>query len=436
MIRQIQTLLLSFGIVARARSFKARDKTYQCRISHVKNMRLFKEFVGFFEEKKSKRLDDLCKHNPNHDISDTIPLSVEIKQKLSDQIEHFNRHDYVTRNNQIGRTKLSALLRANGAIQTQLAKDVERLVQAEVFWDEVVAVEKSEGNIHTVYDFSVPESENFVCENIIAHNTLELPVEYMKNIGFNIQRLKTRSPISVATSDTEVAPEEALRTALRLGDSALVIGEVRSKEARVLYEAMRVGAAGNIVLGTIHGDSAYSVWDRIVNDLEVPTTSFKATDVIVVARPIRFSGSLKRVRRVSQITEVKKHWTEDPEREGGLLDLMLYDARGDKLSFQEDSLKDSELFQKISRQSGLNMNEMWESIKANASAKSFLVDLKNKYDLPELLEAENYAVCNNKYMILREEQLESGKKVDYDQLLGKWKYWIQNNVLKTLVAKK
>lgn len=271
---------------------------------------------------------------------------------------------------------------------------------------------------------------------ICQEDTLELPVDYMKNIGFNIQRLKTRSPISISTSDTEVAPEEALRTALRLGDSALVIGEVRSKEARVLYEAMRVGAAGNIVLGTIHGDSAYSVWDRVVNDLDVPNTSFKATDVIVVARPIRFSGSLKRVRRVSQITEIKKHWTTDPEKEGGLLDLMLYDARGDKLSFQEDSLKDSELFQKISRTSGLNMNEMWDSIKANASAKAFLVDLKKKYELPELLEAENYVVCNNKYMILREEQLEAGKKVDYDQLLGKWKYWVQNNIVQGLLNKK
>ncbi|MFA6420435.1 MAG: type II/IV secretion system ATPase subunit, partial [archaeon] len=82
---------------------------------------------------------------------------------------------------------------------------------------------------------------------ITQEDTLELPVTYMKEIGFNIQRLKTRSPISVSKSDTEVDPAEALRTALRLGDSALVIGEVRSKEAKVLYEAMRVGAAGNVV---------------------------------------------------------------------------------------------------------------------------------------------------------------------------------------------
>jgi len=271
---------------------------------------------------------------------------------------------------------------------------------------------------------------------ITQEDTLELPVEYMKNVGFNIQRLKTRSPISVSKSETEVSPAESLRTALRLGDSALVIGEVRSKEARVLYEAMRVGAAGNIVLGTIHGDSAYSVWDRVVNDLQVPTTSFKATDAVIVARPIRFSGSLKRARRVVEITEIKKHWTQDPDQEGGLLDLMMYTAKEDKLVFQEDALKDSELFQKISRTSGLNMNEMWTAIKSNASAKAFLVDLKNKYGLPLLLEAENYAKCNNKFMLLREQQLEMHKSVDYDELLGKWKFWVQNSMVKRLLDQK
>jgi type IV secretory pathway ATPase VirB11/archaellum biosynthesis ATPase len=102
---------------------------------------------------------------------------------------------------------------------------------------------------------------------IVQEDTLEIPVPYIKNIGFNVQRMKTRSAIAVSKSESEVAPEEALRTALRLGDSAIIVGEVRSREAKVLYEAMRIGAAGNIVMGTIHGDSAYSVWDRVVNDL-------------------------------------------------------------------------------------------------------------------------------------------------------------------------
>ena len=271
---------------------------------------------------------------------------------------------------------------------------------------------------------------------IAQEDTLELPIPYLKKIGFNVQRLKTRSPISVSKTDTEVSPQEALRTALRLGDSALVIGEIRSNEAKVLYEAMRIGAAGNIVMGTVHGDSTYSVWDRVVNDLDVPNTSFKATDIVVVARPIRFAGSMKRNRRVVQLTEVKKHWSEDPEKEGALLDLMLYDARKDSLELMEDNLKESELFEKISRTSGLTMKQMWADIRLRAEASAFLVEAKNKHGIPKLLEAENTTVCRNKLILLKEIQLKDGGTVDYDDLLGKWKYWLNNSFLQRFAKDK
>ncbi|MBI4052694.1 MAG: type II/IV secretion system ATPase subunit [Candidatus Diapherotrites archaeon] len=271
---------------------------------------------------------------------------------------------------------------------------------------------------------------------LVQEDTLELPVDYLKRIGFNIQRLKTRSPISVSATESEVDPAESLRTALRLGDSALVLGEVRSKEAKVLYEAMRVGAAGNIVMGTIHGDSAYAVWDRVVNDLEVPTTSFKATDLVVVARPIRFGGSLKRHRRVVQVTEVKKHWTEDPESEGGLLDLMLYDAKKDSLELLEDNFKESELFEKISRVSGLSMKQMWAEIRLRAESKSFLVELRRKQNVPQLLESEHSILAANKLALLKEQQLEEHGSVETDEVLGKWKYWAKNVLLPNVSKKK
>lgn len=272
----------------------------------------------------------------------------------------------------------------------------------------------------------IMQSSRVICQE----DTLELPIEYMKKIGFNIQRLKTRSPIGSSDNNSEVAPEEALRTALRLGDSALVVGEVRSKEAKVLYEAMRVGAAGNIVMGTIHGDSAYSVWDRIVNDLEVPTTSFKATDIVAVARPIRFKGSLQRHRRVVQVTEVKKHWNNDPSDEGGLLDLMTYDASRDSLDLIEDNLKESDLFSKISKTSGLSLDQIWKSIRAGAESKSYLVSLKNEFKIPHLLEAEYTVQANNKLVLLKEEQLEQFGSVDYDEMIGQWKNWARNVLVK------
>ncbi len=264
---------------------------------------------------------------------------------------------------------------------------------------------------------------------LIQEDTLELPVPYMKSVGFNVQRMKTRSPISISKTETEVDPAEALRTALRLGDSALILGEVRSKEAKVLYEAMRVGAAGNVVMGTIHADSAYSVWDRVVNDLGVPTTSFKATDLVVVARPIRFKGSARRHRRVTEITEIKKHWNKDPEEEGGLLPLMSYDANKDTLELQEDNLKESDLFKKIQKTSGLSVNDIWDEIRMRGNAKLFLVEMKHEHNIPDLLEGATTSLCSNKLLLLKEVLLEEDGKIDYKKLLTMWKDWVKESVI-------
>ena len=430
MIDGLQFLLLPFGIVARKGKIK-KDKTIDLRISSLKMVRLFAEQISFLQEYKIKQLQKMCERTSSHDVCDIIPFSCAEKEMFSTEIKNFNRQDYITRNNSIGRQKMgSYLLSSQNLMDSSLFKKIEKLVFSDVYWDEIKSIKHLGKSDEFVYDFSVPGNENFLCENVIAHNTLELPVPYMKKVGFNVQRLKTRSPISVSKTDTEVAPEEALRTALRLGDSAFVLGEIRSNEAKVLYEAMRIGAAGNIVIGTVHGDSAYSVWDRVVNDLGVPNTSFKATDIVVVARPIRFSGSLKRHRRVVQITEVKKHWSTDPEKEGALLDLMLYDARKDRLELIEDNLKESELFEKISRVSGLTMKEMWQDIRLRAEAKVFLVNLKNKHNIPKLLESENSSVCRNKIVLLKEKQFKENGKIDYEDVLGQWKYWVNNTFLK------
>ncbi|MDO8428956.1 MAG: type II/IV secretion system ATPase subunit [Candidatus Diapherotrites archaeon] len=269
---------------------------------------------------------------------------------------------------------------------------------------------------------------------LIQEDTLELPVPYMKKIGFNVQRLKTQSAIGGAASEIEMPADEALRTTLRLGNSAIILGEVRSKEAKTLYEAMRVGSAGGIVMGTLHADSAYSVWDRVVNDLEVPNTSFKATDLIMVARPIRFSGSLKSARRIVQITEVKKHWVDDPEREEGLLDLMSYDAKKDSLELMEDNLKESELFERVRKMSGLNFDEIWAEIKMRGESKQYLVDLKREKKLPQLLEAEYTSLANDKWLLLKEKFLEENTKLDHAEILGEWKNWVNTSLLKRVTG--
>ncbi len=270
---------------------------------------------------------------------------------------------------------------------------------------------------------------------IVQEDTQELPVPALKGLGFSIQRLKTRPPLG-AQSEAEVSAEDALRTALRLGDSVLIVGEVRSLEARALYEAMRVGAVGNVVMGTIHGESAYSIWDRVVNDLGVPTTSFKATDFAIVAAPIRFKGSLRRNRRLIEITEVLKEWNEDPLREGGFLNWETYSAEKDDLELFEDNLKDSQWIAKIKRMRGVTFEDLWAEVNARGESKKYLVDIKRKQGLPELLEARHSIRAHTKYLLFEEIQREKYGKVDHEQLLKEWKQWIDDYLVKQVAAEK
>jgi len=127
---------------------------------------------------------------------------------------------------------------------------------------------------------------------VVIEDTPELPVSALQGAGRDVQAL-------LASAEGTLSPTEALRTALRLGDGALVVGEVRGEEAAVLYEAMRVGASSEAVLGTIHGDGGHSVYERVVTDLGVPPTSFGATDLV-----ISLESTTRGVRRVSRIEEV------------------------------------------------------------------------------------------------------------------------------------
>ncbi|WP_235271438.1 hypothetical protein [Halorubrum saccharovorum] len=69
------------------------------------------------------------------------------------------------------------------------------------------------------------------------------------------------------------------------------------RRSAALYEAMRVGAAGEAVLGTIHGEDPDAVRERVVSDLGVSPSSFAATDLIVVLDD----------HRVETIAEVVSH---------------------------------------------------------------------------------------------------------------------------------
>ncbi|MBI4440715.1 type II/IV secretion system ATPase subunit [Candidatus Woesearchaeota archaeon] len=267
---------------------------------------------------------------------------------------------------------------------------------------------------------------------ITIEDTLELPSESLRKLGYNIQSMKVAG--ALAKPGAEVSATDGIRATLRLGDSALFIGEVRSQEAISLYEAMRVGAAANVVAGTIHAESPYGVYDRVVNDIGVPKTSFKATDIIIVANPIRLAGGIRRVRRVLSITEIRKHWENDPLLEGGFVDLMKYNVETDQLEPTADLLNgDSEVLKTIaSNVRGLagDWDAVWDNILLRGRVKETLVKYADKFKMDDILEAK-FAIQTNDmfHTILRNVQEELGK-ADSERIFFEWEEWLKRELKK------
>lgn len=260
---------------------------------------------------------------------------------------------------------------------------------------------------------------------IVLEDTLELPVDALRKIKYNIQRMKVRSALLETT--TEVDASEGIRSSLRLGDSALIIGEVRSEEAKALYEAMRVGALANVVAGTIHGASPYGVFDRLVNDLKVPVTSFKATDLVLVANPIKTADGLHSKKRVVQLTEVRKNWTKDPLEEKGFVDLLKYNVEKDELEPTDEIINgESEIIKSVAgsvKGWAGNWDAVYENIILRGKIKQEIVNLAKKSGKPEILEAGFNVLSNEVFHRISDKiRQEVGLPVS-DRVFPEWKEW-------------
>lgn len=262
---------------------------------------------------------------------------------------------------------------------------------------------------------------------ITCEDTLELPVEHMRSLGYNVERLKSRSVITRV--ETELPADEALRTALRLGDSCLIMGEVRSKEALALYEAMRIGALANVVAGTIHGESAYGVFDRVVNDLGVPPTSFKATDLILICNMLRSPDGLHSFRRLVEATEVRKHWKTDPMDEGGFVNLLEYSAHDDILKPTKTlTMGESEILNNIAsriREWKGRWDAVWENIQLRGKVLQTIVDMANARNRPDLLEAASVMKSNSQFHLISNEVREEVGALDSNIIYDRWFDWIR-----------
>jgi hypothetical protein len=202
---------------------------------------------------------------------------------------------------------------------------------------------------------------------LVIEDTPELPVAAMQALGYKVQSLIVQPTVD---EDTESKSEDALRVSLRLGESAIVMGEVRGREARTLYDGMRTGKAGSSVLGTIHGDSPESVRERVVNEMGIPPREFLATDIVVCIGLHRHRGSQTPERRVLQIAETS-------EKEDGDFNILTgFDPRSGKIV--ESMSSPSRVVARIAESWNITYLEALQNIQTRVETRDMLVQTAKK----------------------------------------------------------
>ena len=197
---------------------------------------------------------------------------------------------------------------------------------------------------------------------LTIEDTSELPTEKMRKMGYKVQSMLIDERMS---GDAEKRAEEALRVSLRLGESAIILGEVRGDEAKTLYQSMRTGRAGSSIMGTIHGDSARSVYERVVHDMKISPDAFSATDIVITMGTKKPKGSIRQYRRLNEIaltSDEHGRFVQIPAE--GTLD---------------DDVFETPMFRRILASSSYSREEIADEIYARAEMRRFLADMATEH---------------------------------------------------------
>ncbi len=361
LLEGVQTLFIRLGILFRRSHYQYKDNTYEGFISGSPFLKKFLEMGGFIQDDKNEKLQHTIKKSTKA-VTDIIPLSkttyLPLKHALGEQFKKSLQytswkswHGQYTKSH-IGYSYLQRLITTFLPLETMAVippevQEAVSLASHDLFWDKVISITKEPYHGY-VYDISVPEQENFVCNNILCHNTRELL----------LPRFLYWCPLTIRQPNPEGKGEvtmlNLLVNALRMRPDRIILGEMRKKDqAEVLFEAMHTGHS---VYATVHADSLAETIQRLINPpIEVPTNLLVGVNLNVVM----FRDRRKGIRRVYQVGEFIPSTEEGV---GGVRPNILYRWRPveDDIVEHSSSLR---LYDELSRHTGMTLMQIESDLK-------------------------------------------------------------------------
>jgi replicative DNA helicase len=242
LVQQIQHLLLRFGIIARLkfRSVKYRQErrsAWQLDITDAKSIATFIEEIGIFgKEEAIVKVKEAIEQKHYQSNRDHIPK--QIWSRLDEVRGQESWKSLATRAGLQGTSNIHVGQRALSRdrlskLATALADStLQSLATSQVYWDEIREIEFV--GHKQVYDLTVPETHNFVANDLCVHNTA-----ITLNIAYNMSILH-KLPILVFS--LEMSKEQLVQRMLageaRIDSNRLRAGRISQNEWEQVYAAI------------------------------------------------------------------------------------------------------------------------------------------------------------------------------------------------------
>lgn len=199
----------------------------------------------------------------------------------------------------------------------------------------------------------------------------------------------------------EVDMFELMRAALRQRPQYIIVGEVRGKEAYIIFQAM---ATGKATYSTIHADSVQAIVHRLENPpISLPRILVAALNIVLLQAQVKVEGKMtRRVTRIAEIVGI------DPDTKELITNTIFdWNPANNKFSY----LGYSKLFEKIANLANISLNEVKEEFNRRTDMIKWMVkkNINNFRDVASIV-GGYYKDPENIIKQVRSELYGSGEK--------------------------
>ena len=191
----------------------------------------------------------------------------------------------------------------------------------------------------------------------------------------------TRSGFAGKSGETsgEIDMFELMRASLRQRPQYLIVGEVRGKEAFIIFQAM---ATGKATYSTIHADSVQAIVNRLENPpINLPRVLVAALNVVLLQASVKVGP--KMTRRIKKIVEIVG--LEPDTKELITNTIFEWNPADDRFVY----LGHSSIFEKIAYLKNMTHDEVTEEFKRRTEIINWMLkkNVKNYKEVANILSA-------------------------------------------------